>query len=113
MSNQVQNIQRQQKVHEIEFIQGPLPSPEMLERYKNADVSFPERIMRMAEDHNRADVRTKNRISLSNLIVPIIGQIFTLLLGVGGILACVYLARAGLYRWCYCCDCLWVFSFSY
>jgi uncharacterized membrane protein len=69
----------------------------MLERYKNADPSFPERIMRMAEAHNTADVRTKNRISLSNLIVPIIGQVFTLTLtlGAGGIIACVYLARAG------------------
>jgi len=78
-----------------EYYQGPLPDPEMLERYKNADPSFPERIMRMAEDHNAADVITKNRISLSNIIVPIIGQVFTLILGVGGILACIYLAKAG------------------
>jgi len=34
---------------------------------------IPERIMRMAEAHNAADVMTKNRISFSNLIVPIIG----------------------------------------
>ena len=78
-----------------EYYQGPLPDPEMLERYKNADPSFPERIMRMAEDHNAADVVTKNRISLSNIIVPIIGQVFTLILGVSGILACIYLAKAG------------------
>jgi hypothetical protein len=67
----------------------------MLEKYRNADPSFPERIMRMAEAHNAADVITKNRISLSNLIVPIIGQVFTLLLGAGGIFACIYLANAG------------------
>jgi hypothetical protein len=51
--------------------------------------------MCMAEAHNAADVKTKDRISLSNLIVPIIGQVFTLILGGGGIIACVYLARAG------------------
>lgn len=51
--------------------------------------------MKMAEAHNRADVTTKNRISLSNLIVPIIGQVFTLMLGAGSILACIYLAKAG------------------
>ncbi|MDR1858890.1 MAG: hypothetical protein LBQ69_05420 [Treponema sp.] len=78
-----------------ETFQGPLPDPVILERYKNADPSFPERIMRMAEAHNAADVNTKNRISLSNFFVPIIGQIFTLLLGGGGILACIYLATSG------------------
>jgi len=74
---------------------GPLPDPIMLEGYKNADPSFPERIMKMAEGHNKADINTKNRISLSNLIVPIIGQVFTLLLGAGGIFACIYLAKQG------------------
>jgi len=49
----------------------------------------------MAEAHNRADINTKNRISLSNLIIPIIGQVFTLALGAGGIIACIYLARHG------------------
>jgi len=78
-----------------EYFQGPLPDPQMLEQYKNADPTFPERIMRMAEAHNTADVTTKGRISLSNLIVPIIGQVFTLILGAGGILACIYLAKAG------------------
>ena len=78
-----------------ETFQGPLPAPETLEQYKDADPSFPERIMRMAEAHNAADIKTKNRISLSNLVVPIIGQVFTLILGAGGILASVYLAKSG------------------
>jgi len=97
MANQDQTVQPNQIVRgpAFEIIQGPLPEPETLERYKNADPSFPERIMRMAEAHNTADVVTKNRISFSNLIVPIIGQIFTLILGTGGILACMYLAKAG------------------
>jgi uncharacterized membrane protein len=85
----IQTVQTQELYH------GPLPEPEMLEKYKNAGDSFPERIMRMAEAHNAADITTKNRISLSNLIVPIIGQTFTLALGAGGIIACVYLAKTG------------------
>jgi hypothetical protein len=40
-------------------------------------------------------ITTKNRISLSNLIIPVIGQVFTLMLGGGGIIACIYLAKAG------------------
>jgi uncharacterized membrane protein len=85
----------QTTVHTRELFQGPLPEPETLEKYKNAGPSFPERIMCMAEAHNAADVKTKDRISLSNLIVPIIGQVFTLILGAGGIIACIYLAKAG------------------
>ena len=97
MANQIQNKQNKQIVHEerYEIIQGPLPNPEILERYKNADPTFPERIMRMAEAHNAADIIAKNRISLSNLITPIIGQVFTLFLGAGSILSCVYLAISG------------------
>ena len=74
---------------------GPLPDPSMLLRYKDAGDNFPERIMQMAEAHNKADVNTKNRISFSNLTVPIIGQVFTLFLGSAGIIACVYLASSG------------------
>ena len=90
---QMQPIIHTQEISEV--YQGPLPEPATLEKYKNADPSFPERIMRMAESHNAADVTTKNRISLSNLIVPIIGQIFTLFLGIGGLLVCLYLAMSG------------------
>jgi len=97
MASQSQIVHKSQEiVHTKEtHFQGPLPDPEMLEQYKNADPSFPERIMKMAEDHNAADVVAKNRISFSNLIIPIIGQVFTLILGAGGILACIYLAKAG------------------
>ena len=97
MADQVQKAQKQEILSEqtFELIQGPLPDPELMERYKNADPSFPERIMRMAEAHNKADVAAKNRISLSNLIIPVIGQVFTLILGAGGILACILLAQAG------------------
>jgi len=82
--------------HEIsETYIGPLPNPLFLEKYKNTDPTFPERIMKMTEAHNVADVTTKNRISMSQFITPIIGQVITFLLGAGGILACIYLARAG------------------
>jgi uncharacterized membrane protein len=84
-----------QEIHSQELYSGPLPEPGTLEKYKTADPSFPERIMKMAEAHNAADVRAKDRVSLVNLIVPIAGQVFTLLLGAGGILACVFLSRAG------------------
>ena len=76
--------------------QGPLPAPETLEKYKNACPSFPERVMKVAENHNSADVDIKKSISFSNTVIPILGQIFTFLLGAGSLLACVYLASIGL-----------------
>ena len=81
--------------HRGESYSGPIPDPETLEKYKNAGPSFPERIMKMAEAHNEANVKTKNRLSLANLIIPIIGQAITLILAASGITACVVLARAG------------------
>jgi len=47
-----------------EITQGPLPDPDILARYKNADPSFPERIMKMAEAHNAADVLTKKEFPM-------------------------------------------------
>jgi uncharacterized membrane protein len=100
MANQPQqqnNIQQNSPalVARGEILSGPIPDPETLERYKNADPSFPERIMKMAEAHNAADVKIKNRVSLGNLIIPVIGQVFTVVLAAGGTLACIYLAKAG------------------
>ena len=97
MVNQSQDNQPTviEEIHGEIFRSGPIPDPETLTGYKNADPSFPERIMRMAEAHNSADVVAKNRISFSNLIVPILGQIFTVVLAVIGTLACIYLAKAG------------------
>ena len=101
MANQIQppaQSQQQeiaQHIHQELMYSGPIPAPETLEGYKKTDPSYPERIMKMAEAHNAADVTAKNRISLSDLITPLIGQVFTLILGAGGILACIYLAMAG------------------
>jgi uncharacterized membrane protein len=93
----VQNSPSQQPEIRIEgqLYHGPIPQPEILKRFGDIDSSFPERIMKMAEEHNKADVRTKNRFSLSNLVMPIIGQVFTLFLGAGSLLAAIYLSRNG------------------
>jgi uncharacterized membrane protein len=78
-----------------EVYQGSLPDPEMLMRYKNADPSFPDRIVKMAENHNAADVHMKNGYVFSATAIPILGQVFTFLLGVGSLCVCVYLAGKG------------------
>ena len=92
--NNVSTLISHEKIHG-EIHSGPIPDPETLERYKNADPSFPERIMKMAEAHNQADVKTKYRISWGNLIIPMMGQIFTVVLATLGTFACIYLALKG------------------
>jgi len=104
MANQIQENPKNQQITMaqgsamagiMEAYSGPLPDPAMLVKYRDAGPDFPERIMRMAENHCKADITTKNRISLANLIIPIIGQLFTFVLGAGGIVACIYLAKLG------------------
>lgn len=79
-----------------ELYEGPLPNPEMLAGFKNIDPSFPDRIVKMAENHNAADVHMKRGFVFSTTVIPIAGQIFTFLLGVGSLCVCVYLATKGL-----------------
>jgi hypothetical protein len=66
-----------------------------LEGLKRVDLSFPERIMQIAEAHAKADVQAKSRDSFSALVTPIIAQVITFLLGIAGIGGCIYLSRAG------------------
>ena len=93
--NQPQSLPPDLVIHG-EIFKGPLPNPEILERYKNADPSFPERIVKMAEKHNADDVGIKRSFVFSNIIIPIAGQVFTFLLGIGCLLTCIYLANKGL-----------------
>jgi uncharacterized membrane protein len=91
--NEQSAIAKYERYNEVD--QDYLPDPVILEGFKKIDPSFAKLVMQMAKDHNDADVKTKNRRSLSELIVPIIGQVLTFLLGAGGILTCIYLAKAG------------------
>jgi uncharacterized membrane protein len=74
---------------------GPIPPPADLKELQAINPDFPERIMRIAEAHAKADIQTKNRDSLANLITPVMGQIITFLLGLAGIGGCILLSRAG------------------
>ncbi|MDR1218974.1 MAG: hypothetical protein LBK73_05120 [Treponema sp.] len=74
---------------------GPIPPPSDLKELQAISPDFPDRVMRIAEAHAKADVQTKNRDSMASLVTPIIAQIITFFLGVAGVAACIYLSRAG------------------
>jgi uncharacterized membrane protein len=73
-----------QEIEAQEVYSGPIPHPDFLKKFGDIDPSFPERIMKMAEDNNKADITMRNRFSLSGLISPLLGQIFSFLIsGIG------------------------------
>ncbi|GHV13146.1 hypothetical protein FACS189491_07590 [Spirochaetia bacterium] len=55
---------------------SPIPPASELQSLQTIDPAFPERVMRIVEKHAEADIRRKDRFSIS----PIIGQIATFLI---------------------------------
>jgi uncharacterized membrane protein len=66
-----------QEVETQEIYSGPIPHPDTLKKFGDIDPAFPERIMRMTEDNNKAEVTMRNRFSLASLVVPLLGQVFS------------------------------------
>lgn len=83
------------QVFEQSFYAGPIPHPEMLKQFNEVDVTFAERLFKMAEKQNEEQIAIKKRISISNALFPILGQVFTFLLGLSGIVAGFILAIKG------------------
>jgi len=78
---QVQAIQTQ------EIYQGPIPHPEVLKKFQEVDPSYPERLMVMAEENNRAAIRREDKI----IGLKTLGQVLSFTLGLAGfVLAAVF-----------------------
>ena len=77
---------------EIAIYQGQFPHPDILKGFAEVLPDMPERILKMAEEHNKADIRTKNRNSLS----LILGQVLTFLITISGLAFGVILAKMGM-----------------
>jgi len=71
----------------------------LLEKLKNFNnhsyLEGSDRIKLMEEFISKEDTRNKNRMSLFNIIVPIIDKSSSLLIGFSGILACLLLLNSG------------------
>lgn len=83
------------EAHQISGYSGPIPHPDILIGLKNVDETFPERIMKMAENHAKTEDELNRKIVRSNTLSLILGQIFSFLFGCLGIVACVYTATKG------------------
>jgi uncharacterized membrane protein len=85
-----------QEIETHELYSGPIPHPDFLKKFGDIDPSFPERIMRMTEDNNKADVTMRDRFSLTGIVVPILGQIFSFLISCIGFGAAILLGLKGI-----------------
>ena len=75
---------------------GPLPHPDVLKGYAEIDPSFPERIMKMAEENNKASIEHEELLIkessinqklgiITNFIICILGLGVAAVLGIYGI----------------------------
>jgi uncharacterized membrane protein len=71
---------------------GPLPPPAVLKGYGDVDPQYPERLFKMAESYSRADIRVQNTRSLA----IILGLVFSFVICIGGLAACLILATKGM-----------------
>ncbi len=66
------------------IIQSPFPPPELLEKYKQIDPSFPQRVLKMVEEEQKHRHKITSR-----------GQIFALMIGMGGLITTLILGIWG------------------
>ncbi len=83
-------------IHEMEQIaaySGPIPHPNILKGLGEIDASFPDRVMKIAENHASTEDESQKKIIKLNAISIIMGQIFSFIFGLAALAVCVYMAR--------------------
>ena len=66
------------------IIQSPFPPPELLEKYKEIDPSFPQRVLKMVEDEQKYRHKITDRGQKFALVIGLGGLLTTLILGIWG-----------------------------
>jgi len=87
-------IQTQTKVVAASF-EGPIPPPNILEGYKQIDPTFPERIMRMAEEQASHRRELEKQAIGAQLHQSARGQTYGLIIGALAIIGAVILGCYG------------------
>ena len=76
-----------------ELYSGPIPSPALMKGYAEIDPTFPDRILRMAEKSNDADIEDQHSIVRSDNFSRVFGQVLSFFLGCAGLFVAYRLAR--------------------
>ena len=77
------------------FFSGSIPHPDILKGYSDIDSSFPERILKIAESHDKTEDDAQQSLVRGNVVSAILGQILSFIFGVVGIGAAVFLGIHG------------------
>ena len=75
--NENQELLYQERIRSIE---GPIPDPILLEGYKKVQADFPERIFKMAENNNDANLEIAEAETAEKRAFNKRGQLFTFLI---------------------------------
>jgi len=66
------------------IIQSPFPPPELLEKYKEIDPSFPQKVLKMVEEEQKHRHKITERGQKFALVIGLGGLLTTLVLGIWG-----------------------------
>ncbi len=75
--------------------EGAIPHPDILKGYGEIDKSYPERIIKLAENHAKTEDASQSALVKGNIISVILGQILSFIFGIAGITATIYLGSKG------------------
>lgn len=78
-----------------EIYNGPLPHPDILKGFQEVNSEYPDRIFKMAEEYSASNIRIQERITKANIVIPILGQVFTFLIVIIGMGAGIFFALKG------------------
>lgn len=79
------------------YFSGPLPHPEILERYNELIPNGADRITKLAENQNAHRISTETKLVDQGLIQSKRGQIFAFILGISGFVSATKLGITGHY----------------
>ena len=74
-----------------QFYSGPLPTPEMLAKYNAIDMTFANRILKMAEEDQKSSQKQITRANIFGFTITTIGMICAVA-SIGGLLYGLYMA---------------------
>jgi uncharacterized membrane protein len=78
-----------------ELYAGPLPPPEILEKFEQILPGSADRILKQAESQTQHRIELEKKVVSADIIKSYLGLVFGFLIGMVGILGGIYLATLG------------------
>ncbi len=89
-------VQQHTKLIATKFSAGPIPPPEILEKYEAILPGLADRIMKQAENQTAHRIDLEKRVIKSDTRNSLLGIIFAFIIGAGGVAGGLYLTSLGM-----------------